>query len=33
MLNGQKHCMNLHGSVSVIFFDHYEKKSAPKILF
>ena len=33
MLNGPKHRMNLHASIFLIFFDHSEKKSAPKILF
>ena len=27
MLNGPKHCLNLHDSYFVIFFDHSEKKS------
>ena len=33
MLNGPKDCLNLQGSIFVIFFDHSEMKSAPKILF
>ena len=33
MLKGPKHCLNLHGSNFVMFFDHLEKKSAPKTLF
>ena len=33
MLKGPNDCLNLHGSIFVIFFDHYEKKSAPKFLF
>ena len=33
MLKGPKHCLNLHGRIFVIFFDHSERKSAQKILF
>ena len=33
MLNGPKHCMNLHGSILFIFFVHFEKKTAPQDLF
>ena len=33
MLKGPKHCINLHGSIFVIFFDHSERKSARKTLF
>ena len=33
MLKGPKHCLNPHGSSFVIFFDHSEKRSAPKTLF
>ena len=33
MLKGPKHCLNINGSIFVIFFDHSEKKSAPNILF
>ena len=33
MLKDPKHCLNLHGSIFVIFFDHSERKSAPKTLF
>ena len=29
MLKGPKHCLNLHGTVFVIFFDHSQRKSAP----
>ena len=28
-----KHCLNLHSSIFVIFFNHSEMKSVPKILF
>ena len=28
-----KDCLNLDGSISVNFFDHSERKSAPKSLF
>ena len=30
MLNGPKHCLNLHGRIFVILFDHSETKSAQK---
>ena len=33
MLKGPKHCLNPHGSIFVIFFDHSKRKSAPKALF
>ena len=33
MLKGQKHRLNLHGSIFVSFSDQSEKKSAWKILF
>ena len=33
MLKGSKDCLNLHGSIFVVFFDHSERKSAEKILF
>ena len=33
MLEGPKHCINLHGNMFVIFFDHSETKSYPIILF
>ena len=33
MLKRPKHCINLHGSIFLIFFDHSERKSALKILF
>ena len=33
MLKGPKNCLNLHGSIFVIFFDHSERKLAQKILF
>ena len=33
MLKGNKHFLNLHGSIFDIFFDHAKKKSAPKTLF
>ena len=33
MLKGPKHFFNLHGDIFVFFFDHSERKSAPKILF
>ena len=33
MLKGPKGCLNLHGSVFVIFFDHPESKSARNTLF
>ena len=32
MLKGPKHCLSLHGSIFVIFFDHYVRKPARKIL-
>ena len=28
-LKGPKHCLNLHRSIFVIFFDHSLRKSAP----
>ena len=31
MLKGLKHCINLHGSIFVWFFDHSERKSAGSI--
>ena len=30
---GPKHCLNLHRSIFVVFFDHSQKNSAGKILF
>ena len=33
MLKGPKHCLNMDGSIFVMFFDHSEKKSPPKSLF
>ena len=33
MLNGPKHCQNLHGSIFVRYFDHSERKSRRKSLF
>ena len=33
MLKAPKDCLDLHGSILVIFFDHSESKSARKILF
>ena len=33
MLKGLKHCLNLHGSIFVIFFVHSERKSSQKIPF
>ena len=33
MLNTPKHCLSLHGSIFIIFFNHSERKSAPKPLF
>ena len=33
MLKGPKECLNLHGRIFAIFFDHSEKKSAQYILF
>ena len=33
MLKEQKECLNLHGSIFVIFFDDSENKSAQRILF
>ena len=33
MLKGLKHCQNLHGSIFVTFFDHFEQKSAQKSQF
>ena len=33
MLKGPKDCLNLRGSIFVMFFDHSERKSAPKIMF
>ena len=32
MLKVPKHCINVHGSIFVIFFDHFERKSAGKAL-
>ena len=32
ILKGPKHCLNLHGSIFVIFSDHSEKQSAQKNL-
>ena len=32
IIKGPKNCLNLHGSIFVIFFDHFEGKSAPEIL-
>ena len=32
-VTGPKDCLNLHGSIFVIFFDHSEMKSALKIIF
>ena len=31
MLKGPKECLNMHGSIFVIIFDHSEKKIRPKI--
>ena len=33
MLNAPKHCLNLHGSIFVMFFYDSERKSGRKILF
>ena len=33
MLNGPKHCINLHSSIFIRFFDCCERKSAPETLF
>ena len=33
MLKSAKNCLNLHGSMFVIFFDHSETKGAPKSIF
>ena len=33
MLNGPKECLNVHGSIFVVFLDHSEKNSAQNILF
>ena len=33
ILNGPKHCLNPHGSIFVISFDHLERKSSKKALF
>ena len=33
ILKGPNQLLNLHGSICVIFFDHSERKSAPKTLF
>ena len=33
MLKGRKHCLNPHGSIFVIFFDHSPRKSGSKSLF
>ena len=33
ILKGRKHCLNQHDSIFVIFFDHSERKAAPKIWF
>ena len=30
---GPKHCLNINGSIFVIFFDHSERKSGPNIVF
>ena len=30
MLKGPKHCLNLDGSICLIFFDHSEKKISSK---
>ena len=32
ILKALKQCLNLHGSIFLIFFHHSEKKSAPEIL-
>ena len=32
-VKGPKHCINLESSIFVIFFDHFQRKSAQKILF
>ena len=32
MFRGAKQWLNQHGSIFVVFFDQYEKKSAQKIL-
>ena len=32
-LKGPKNCLNLHGSIFVIFFDYLERNSAQKIPF
>ena len=31
-VKGSKHCLNLHASIFVIFFDHSEKISPRKVL-
>ena len=33
MLKWAKKCLDLHGNIFVIFFDHSERKSAPKNIF
>ena len=33
ILKGPKHCLNLHGSIFVIFFDNSQTKSDPSTLF
>ena len=33
ILKGLKHCLHLHRSIFVIFFDNSERKSAPKTIF
>ena len=33
MLKDPKHCINLHDSIFVIFFDHSERKLARKTMF
>ena len=33
MLKGPKDCLNLHGSILFIFFDHSQTKSVPRTLF
>ena len=29
ILKSPNHCLNLHGSFFVIFFDHFQRKSGP----
>ena len=33
LVKGPKHCLNMHGRIFVIFFDHSDIELAQKILF